>query len=310
MRTLAIVNPGSRAGRTSVLSGRIARLLAPLGSPVELAFTLGPMDAALRTSAALRDGVERIVAVGGDGTVNEVVNGFFSEGAPINPDARLGIVEFGTGGDLRKTLGIPGRPEAAVERIARGATRRIDVGCVWSADRDAQPRRRLFANVASLGLSASTVHRVDGNPRFKRFAGSLAYAAGAAWEVLRYAPRRLQFSFDDAPPVELDIVACAVANARYFGGGMQIAPGAVIDDGWLDLVMVSRAPMLELLGTIPAVFTGSHIGRPCVSYARVRTLTVTCETTDVPTYVETDGESAGQLPGRFEVLPAALTVCV
>ncbi len=300
-----MVNPRSAAGRTATAAGRISRLLAPLG-PVELAVTSGPRDATTRTRQALWDGFERIVAVGGDGTVNEVVNGFFERGSPVNPDAELGVIEFGTGGDLRKTLGIPGNPQTAVHRIVSGSRRPIDVGRVRASCAKGPQDERLFINVASFGLSGNVVHQVDGNPSFKRVARGLAFAISAAVEVLSYAPRRVRLRLDGALPEEADLIACAVCNARYFGGGMHIAPMARPDDGLLDVIMVHNAPRLELLSTIPALFNGRHMEKSCVRHARARTVHATLTDPGDVMFVETDGESHGKLDASFDLLPQSL----
>lgn len=302
-----MVNPRSAAGRTATVTGRIRRILEPLGS-IELAFTTGPMDATVRTRQALRDGFARIVALGGDGTVNEVVNGFFEQGANAFPDVELGIVEFGTGGDLRKTLGIPGDPEAAVARIMSGSRRLIDVGRARFVDRNGRPGERLFVNVASFGLSANTVHRVDGNQRFKRLAGGLAYAVGGAAEVMSFVPQPVQLRIDDQPDLVLNLVFCAVANARYFGGGLEIAPMADVTDGLLDIITIENAPKLDLLRTIPLLFQGRHLEKPFVHHIRARTVTATLVDPARRMFVETDGESAGQLDVTFDVLQEALAI--
>lgn len=302
-----MINPRSAAGRTAAAAGGISRLLAPLGPSLDLVVTMGPQDATIRTRQALTTGVERVVAIGGDGTVNEVVNGFFDHGVLVNPNAELAIVELGTGGDLRKTFGIPSDSEAAVERILAGTGRRIDVGRVRMIGADGAPFERLFINVVSFGLSGSTVRRVDGNQRFKRLAGGLAYITAAAVEAMSYAPRHVRLSFDDRPPEALDLIACAICNGRYFGGGLHIAPMAEPDDGWLDVIMISTARKHELLATIPALFTGRHLEKPWVRHVRVRTIRAEIARTDRAVFVETDGESAGQLDATFDLLPRALT---
>lgn len=308
MKTLAVVNPRSAAGRTAAATGRIRRILEPLGASVELVFTTAPLDATRRTRQALRDGFARIVALGGDGTVNEVLNGFFEQGQNVNPHAELGIVEFGTGGDLRKTLGIPGNPEAAVARIVSGTARRIDVGRARCTGRDGRPAERLFANVASFGLSANVVRRVDGNQRFKRAAGGLAYALSGAAEVLAYRAHPVLLRIDDQPDTDLDLMFCAVANARFFGGGLEIAPMADVGDGLLDIITIGHASKLELLATIPLLFQGRHLEKPFVRHTRARTITATLRDPTRQMSVETDGESAGRLAVTFDVLPQALTV--
>jgi YegS/Rv2252/BmrU family lipid kinase len=232
-RTTVIVNPesqGKRLGkRWSDIADTIGRAF-----PFDEAITGGPGDATRLTREALRAGVERVVAIGGDGTVNEVVNGFFDDdGAPIAPEASFALIPFGTGGDFRRTLGLPTGLAEAARVVAANQRRRIDVGRLAFTSPDGARVHRMFANIASFGVSGVVDRLV--NESGKRF-GRLSFMLATARATWSYRNQRVQLTFDGADRVEATINTVAVANGRYFGGGMMVAPKAELDDGQFDVV--------------------------------------------------------------------------
>src|SRR5690606_5587612 len=161
MKTFAVINPSSSGGKTGRDVETIARRLADVTGPLTVVMTKGPMDATRLTAHALQQGYERVVAVGGDGTINEVVNGFFLNGSAINPEAELALLNLGTGGDFRKTFDIDAGFDASLARIAEGRPRRIDVGRLSFVSSDGKTGSRHFANIASFGMSGDVVDRVN-----------------------------------------------------------------------------------------------------------------------------------------------------
>jgi YegS/Rv2252/BmrU family lipid kinase len=308
VKSLAIINPRSAGGRTGRAARTIARALERTFAPLSVTLTAGPGDAERLARQALREGVERVVAVGGDGTVGEVVNGFFEHGAASNPDAELAVVELGTGGDFRRTFDLPGRLHPALDRIANGTVRAIDVGRVRHATPTGGTAERYFANIASLGLTAGVAARANGALALRRYAGGLVFVWAALSELLRHRHRRLRLILDDTRTEELDVVLAAACNGRYFGGGMHVAPEAHPDDGLLDIVVVVATSTPHLLGAFLHVFRGSHVGLACVRQFRARSLTVEpVGTQESEVGVELDGETPGALlPSRFEVVPQAI----
>ncbi len=212
-RVVVIVNPRSQGGalgrRWSELADTIRRAL-----PFEVARTEGPGDATRLAARALRAGAEVVVAVGGDGTINEVANGFFADGQPVAPGAALAILPFGTGGDFVRTARIPKDWAAAVEVLARGARRTIDVGRLDHATRDGGPGVRMFVNIASFGLSGVTDRFV--NQGQKRLGGKLSFFAATTRALLAYDNQRVHLVFDEQPAdaVDMTINTVAVANGR------------------------------------------------------------------------------------------------
>jgi YegS/Rv2252/BmrU family lipid kinase len=304
-RTVVVVNPSSQGGnvgkRWPHLADRIRREV-----PFDEAMTKARGDATALTREALRAGAERIVALGGDGTVNEVVNGFFEDGAPIAPDAAFGFVPQGTGGDFRKTLAIPKDLDAAVACLAADHRRRIDVGRLDHATRGGGRAVRMFANIASFGMSGVVDRAV--NDSKKRF-GSLSFFWATTKTTFRYHNQRVRLRFDETgEAVDATINTVAVANGRYFGGGMFIAPDAEIDDGLFDVVALGDLGLGELVMNSRRVYKGTHLGLDKVSHRRARV--VEAEPTDPGEVVEldVDGETPGVLPARFSIVPRALSV--
>ena len=306
MKTVAVVNPHAAGGRTGRALGRITRALARVSDTLEVVTTRGRGDATRLTSNALHAGARRIVAVGGDGTVGEVVNGYFHQRVALQPSAELAVLELGTGGDYRRSLGSATNIEEAVARMVSGTAVPVDVGIAHYEGPDGM-KERCFANIASLGMSADVAARVDSLPRLKRYAGPLAFAVGAALSAVRQHTYRIVLTLDSGVAHTLEVALCAVCNGQYFGGGMHVAPMARLDDGRLDVIVVERAPRLVLLRSLRLLYTASHLGLPFVRHFRTSRVTIAVVAGGVPLPLELDGDSVGRSPvANFDVLPGAL----
>jgi YegS/Rv2252/BmrU family lipid kinase len=308
MKTFAVINPHSGGGRTGRSAKNIAQKLAEVSGPLTVAMTTGPMDAASITRHALREGFERVVAVGGDGTINEVVNGFFHNGSAINPEAELALLTNGTGGDFRRTFGIGQTLDESLERIATGHTRAIDVGRLRFVSADGKPGERYFANISSFGMSGDVVQRVNKAKLVKRLFGGFAFTWGSLRSLLGYRPRPIRLKIDTSFDELITISTCAVANGQYFGGGMRVAPDASPDDGMFDVVVIGDAPKGDVLKALGQIRTGEHVNNANVRVFRAKSVIATpVEATEgAPVYIEADGESPGRLPAVFEVIPKSL----
>lgn len=310
MRVRAIVNPNSSHGRTRAAWPRIAQALEAAIGPVEVAFTDQPMAATERTREALRDGVDLVIAVGGDGTVNEVVNGFFAaptgpEDHPLRPEAELAILVSGTGGDFRKTFELGSDLPGQIQRIARGAARPIDVGRIDYTDHDGRPGARYFVNIASFGLSGLVCNSVNDARWTKRVSGRFAFFWASLKAVLRYEMPRVRLQVDDQEPLELGVNTAAVCNGRYFGGGMHMAPHARPDDGVFDVVIMHDMSKGELLRDPNAIYRGTHIQHPKVLSLRGRRISASA-LPGPEALLDVDGETPGRLPATFTLLPSVL----
>jgi YegS/Rv2252/BmrU family lipid kinase len=308
-RTVVIVNPKSQAGR---LGKRWTELADTIGRafPFDEAVTQGPGDATRLTREALKAGAERVVAIGGDGTINEVVNGFFDDtGAPVKPDASFALIPFGTGGDFRRTMSIPNDVGDAAAVIKANHKKKIDVGKLELTTPGGGKQLRMFANIASFGVSGVVDRLV--NESGKKF-GRLSFAVATARATWSYKNQRVQLIFDGNvhDRVEATINTVAIANGRYFGGAMKVAPEAEVDDGLFDVISMGDFGFGDLLKSGRRLYQGTHLGMDKVSSRRARV--VEAEAVDPSAVVEldVDGESPGRLPARFEIVPAALWMVV
>ncbi len=304
-RFLLVVNPRAGAGRARKRVPALERALREANAQFETALTSGPGDATGLVRDAIRAGLAGVAVVGGDGTLNEAVNGFFHEdGTPIETDAWLGPLPCGTGGDFRKTIGITKDAGAMVTRMLWARPRPIDVGWLTFRDHEGREVARAFLNIASFGMGGLVDQMVNAGPKW--MGGTPAFLLGSLRAMARYSKRRVRIAVDDGPAREADIVNVAVANGQFFGGGMHIAPEAEIDDGLFDVVGLEDLSRLEQATLAPHLYRGTLLGRPGVTHARGRR--VVAEPADFlgPVLLDVDGEAPGALPAIFELRPGAV----
>jgi len=270
-------------------------------SGFEVRFTEWAGHAVELAREAAAAGCELVVAAGGDGTVNEVVNGL----AEALDRTRLGILSLGTGKDLIKTLGIPAELPQAVRVLAEGAVRRIDIGRATFIDRSGRQAQRLFVNVGDVGFSGAVVERV--NRSSKALGGFLSYLGGLVTTLLTYSNKLVHITIDGRVE-EIGVVnAVVVANGQYFGGGMWVAPTAQVDDGLFDIAVIGDVGKVEVIGNVPKLYRGTLASHPKVRYFRGRNVTVT---SGDEVLLDLDGEQPGRAPVTFQLLPQALACMV
>ncbi len=308
MKTLIIVNPESGGGSTGRRFTRLRPALVRAVGSAEEVFTAHPGHATELARRAVLAGVERLIVIGGDGTLNEVACGLFPAdpelgiGAePIRPGIVLAPVRRGTGGDLARLLGLPGRGPGLFSHLASGRVGPLDLGLCTFVGPDGQRRRRAFVNVASFGLTGLVDEKV--NASGKRF-GSLSFVGSIVSALFEYrrVPVRVVVdgeSFHDGP-----LLLGAVGNGAYFGGGVRIAPDARLDDGRLEVVLLLEAGPREV-GRALDVYSGRHVRWQS---ARVTGGRVIEADADLPCLLDLDGEQPGRLSARFEVLPGAAQI--
>jgi diacylglycerol kinase (ATP) len=303
-RPLVIVNPAARNGAVGRAWEKLAATLAGYGIDAETAHTERPGHATELVRAGLASGPRLVVAVGGDGTVNEVVNGFFDGDRAIAPEAELAVVPIGTGRDGARTYKIPGRPERALAIVAGGATRTIDLGRATYIAHSGAEESRLFLNIASCGLSGAVAERA--NRTSKRLGGTPSFLWATVATFARWKNVEFKVTMDDE---QRELVAnnTIVANGRYFGGGMHIAPDARPDDGLFDAIVFGDVGRLDLALNMHRLYRGTILRHPKASHRLARTVSVE---TARPLPIEIDGEQPGVTPARFEVVPAALRLRV
>lgn len=247
----------------------------------------------------MRGGATLVVAVGGDGTVNEVVNGLAG-----TEEAELAVLPHGTGWDFVRTFGIPRDLEGAVGVALRGETRTIDLGRAAYRTWAGAEARAWFANVASAGISGAIAQRA--NETSKALGGKISYYWATLAVFLRWQTGELRVTVDGETRAGrmIDVMAC---NGRYLGGGMMMCPEAEPDDGLFDCLLIGDVTKRDLLLTLPKSYRGRHLPHPRLELLRGRTVTVDA---DEPLPVELDGEQPGTTPARFELVPRALRLRV
>ena len=307
-RTFLVVNPRSAAGAVGRQWKELAVTIRAAYGAFEHAFTTAPRDATRLARQALRDGYGMIVAVGGDGTMNEVVNGFFLGGKVVNPDAILGEVPMGTGGDFRKTAGIPKEVGAAAAALRGTATMRVDIGRLSLVDGGGRPAERYFINIASFGIGGLVDSIVNSSP--KLLGGKASFLLATARAAVRFKNQTVRLTLDGGKPMERRIYNVAVANGRYFGGGMHIAPQATLDDGLFDVVALGDFSMAEVTFRIRHVYAGTHLGLPKVEHWKARHVVAEPVYPADKVLLDVDGEQPGSLPSTFDLLPAAIKLKV
>jgi YegS/Rv2252/BmrU family lipid kinase len=310
MTAFVIVNPRSGGGRTRREWRSIERALGDAFPLMSVAMTRKRGEAKSLVREALLEGHSEIIAVGGDGTINEAVNGFFDENGPIAPDAVFGFVTSGTGGDFRKSFGIAPGADAAIARLKTATPRAVDVGRVSCITRRGEPMVRYFINIASFGMSGLIVDSVNRARIAKLFGGSFAFAFHSLAGLLRYGERTVRIRIDGDFDEIANISTVAVANGQFFGGGMKVAPNAKPDDGYFDVVIMGGVARHRAPADMKLIYTGEHLSNPAVRVVRGQKVVAVpvAETRGKPVLIEVDGENAGRLPATFEILPRALNL--
>lgn len=306
-----IVNPKSAGGSTRDRWSEVASDLRAHFGPFRTAFTRGPGAGIELARKAAETGQRLIIACGGDGTINEIANGIIISGA----DCEMGVFPSGTGGDFRRSLGIPSEPREAARALRTGETKTIDVGRVTYQNFENETVSRYFLNVSSFGLATSIIERVKGASSLNWLPngflrGKTSFALSTLQEVLdlRFVTVRVRIDGKEAKPV--NTINFSVANARFFGGGMKIAPGAKIDDGLFDVVNIGDISTARIILNAHTLYRGTHLDLSEVkstSAARVEAEAVD-KTQEIN--IEIDGELPGKLPAVFEIVPGALKVRV
>jgi len=296
-----IVNPVAGAYSTRRKWPIISRLLKHIGLSFNFEYTEGTGHAIELARAAASDGYRCLVAVGGDGTVNEVANGILHSSAAA--ETALGIISTGTGSDFIRSVGIPRDYPSACSALTSSRRLSIDV-CVVEYQSKGQTIQRFFVNGAGVGFDAVVVEKTERLPKY--FGGTVPYVAGLLRALFSYKNKPVVVNVEDEA-ISARVLSLVVANGGYLGGGMHIAPQAKISDNLLDVIMIGDLGKLELLKELPTVYKGTHINHPKVRMIKTRRITVKSPERML---VHADGELLGESPASFWIKPAALSIVV
>jgi diacylglycerol kinase (ATP) len=290
--TIAVIlNPASGAGKTKKLVPIVTEALKQTRRPFQLYLTTRAGEAPEVAQRFADEGAAVLIAVGGDGTINEVANGILASGRQVP----IGLVPSGHGSDFVRTAGTPKEVGAAISAATSGSTRQIDVG---RADFD-DGVSHYFVNIAGLGFDAAVAERVN---KIRLPGSTLPYLAGLCGALVGYR----NISVDvmaDGETISETAVFVTVANAKYLGGGLMLTPMAEIDDGLLDLAIIGDFEKFELIKQVPGVYKGKHTNHPKFLHRRAKTIRIESKT---PARVQMDGELGGFSPVTFSVVPGAL----
>jgi diacylglycerol kinase (ATP) len=299
-----IANPRAGRGKVEAALPPVERILRDAGLDYRIVRTERPGHAAQAARDALLAGQRYLVAVGGDGTVHEVVNGMFTGGRPVAADAVLGVVAAGSGCDFVRSFGLPGDPVQGARHLAGDRVRPIDVGTVTCTDGEAS-QTRYFVNIAEAGLGGAVVARSAGLKGIGRFLGGARYAC-AFWLTLpRFRPAAVRLDAD-GQAFGWRAYNVVVANCRFYGGGMHISPNSDPCDCLLD-VLVMAGPKSDSFTTLPKVYRGTQLPHRNVAELRASQLRVEA---DQPLPVEADGEVLGTTPASFGIIPGVIRLKV
>jgi YegS/Rv2252/BmrU family lipid kinase len=298
-----IVNPRAGNGSTGLKWPAIkARARKRLGS-FKSFVTTGPGEAKYFAKEAITDGARLVVCVGGDGTLNEVVNGFMEINESDRSELTLGFVPGGTGCDFIKTVSIPKDMEEAIDLMAAGTERSIDLGSLFFKDHDGRDSRRYFLNITSFGLGGEVDQRV--NRTTKAFGPFISFIWATLISILLYGKKKVRLKVDQDFEQEIIIWNVVVANGQYHGGGMWVAPDASVDDGLFDITVIGDLGLPEVFLNLPKLYNGK-----IKDISKVMTLTGKKieALSEQEVLLDVDGEQPGMLPVVIDIVPGAVKI--
>ena len=301
----AIVNPKSGNGFALKHWSIIKTLIEQEIGCFEFAFTQGPGHATSLASDACYQSRDLVISIGGDGTNNEIVNGLMAC-RPNTSTPTLAFIPCGCGCDLAKNFRIGRRIKGAIEKIAQGTIDKIDVFKVIHTDSEGEKVARFGLNITSFGIGG-LVDRLA-NASTKKLGGRVSFVISILKALSQYKNQQVRVSFDNGNLEEMVINNVVIANSRYFGGGLLIAPEAEIDDGLFDVVILGDLSKFEVILNWPKAYYGKHLSHPKVHHLRSKTIFAEPMNPRDEILIDLDGESSGRLPATFEIIPKVLPV--
>ena len=310
MKVGVILNPVAGGGQLKDHWPQVMAELRTQFPEVEVRETQGAGDAERLALDLAMSGCRLVIAAGGDGTASEVADGLLLARREGVKNTELALLPCGTGSDFARGFGLPRDAAGLLRHIAGAKSRQIDVGRISFVDDHGALSSRHFINIASLGLSGVTVRAVNADKRKGRVSAKALFYWRTIGSFLRYRFQTVRITLDDGEPVEACVALVAVANGRFFGAGMMVAPDAETDDGWFDVVIVRAAGKPGLIRDLTQLYGGRHRNHPAVTMVRARKVLVEPVGSAMAdgALLDIDGESPGRIPATFEVLPRALTL--
>ncbi|HLN54822.1 MAG TPA: diacylglycerol kinase family protein [Bacteroidales bacterium] len=297
---IVIVNPNAGKCRGEKDWNLISSLLRNEGLHFDFRFTEKKGHAILLSSEAVNEGYRKIITVGGDGTLNEVVNGVFMNTSCSTTEVSLGIIPVGTGNDWGKMFGITHDYAGAIKIIGENKTMLHDAGHI-SYFEGREKKERYFINIAGVGFESAVVKRTN-YQKERGHSGKLIYLYNLLVTLFAYRNRKVTFTVDSEKK-KTSIFSINIGNGRYCGGGMRQTPNAIPDDGLFDITVISGMGKLEIIRNLEILYNGKILEHPKISGYRCKTFGID---SDTPVYTEADGEMLGHTPAIFSIIPAGL----
>ena len=301
----AVVNPVSSNGKTGHRWPNHEKKIKEAGINLEVKMTHYPGHAIKLTQDALKMGYKTIMAVGGDGTVNEVLNGFYENDKIINEDSVLLILSQGTGSDYIRSLNLTKDINDIIDTYNRYKIKKVDIGKITYLDFDSIKRSRYFINTADVGIGGETVEFV--NQSSKIMGGLLTYLYGVIRTLIKYDNKKMKLKIDDKVIKEDILNSVMVSLGKYFGGGMIIAPEAEVDDGIFDITILGNLSKIETVLNLYRAYKGTHIYYKKIDYLKGKKVSIE---SDQRVLIDIDGECAGILPAEFEIYKQVFPILV
>ncbi len=305
-RVRFVLNPRAGGAAASRRLPALVDAMQRVDLPFEIARTTGPGDATRIARASFDDGIDLLAVVGGDGTLNETIQAFVDARGDPRPGPDLAVIPIGTGGDFKRTLGLSGDLHEAVGRLRHGTVRPFDLASMQLESHDGGSVVRAFLNITSFGVGGVTDQLVNATPKW--LGGKASFFIGSARAMIHYRNQPVRVRVDDALFVDGPVFNVAMANGRYFGGGMMVAPEADPSDGLLDVVSLGDLTRAEALSLSGKIYQGLHLSAPKVTSIRGARIEAEPHHQGQDVLLDMDGETPGKLPVSVRILPGALRV--
>lgn len=300
-KTFFIVNPSSAGGLAMRKWPDLSdRLSAAIGK-FDYDFTNASGVATMLATDAVKNGYEMIVAVGGDGTLNEVVNGIFDNGKSLNPDIILGVMPLGAGSDFARTLKLSHEPKELINILKGDTVFECDVGLIDLVGHHGKRESVCFLNMADVGIGGEVAKRANSMPKY--LGGFTTFFSSTLVSLASYKPKKVSISIDGGSSMDREVTTIIIANGQYFGGGMWIAPKASLNDGLFDVYVVGKLSKMEMMKLLPKAYAGKLPTLPGVEHFKASQISIGSKE---EVLINCDGEQPGYIPAEFKVLPKAL----
>lgn len=299
-----IVNPTAGGGRAGQILPQLRNLFREkIKQDYLLHITGAPHDATHLARKASEDGAELIIAVGGDGTVHEIVNGMFLGNVPVNSSCALGILDIGTGKGLAQTLGLPRSIDQQLDLIIHSPVHAMDAALVKYTGFDGMSCESLFISECQIGIGSEVANRV--HSRLKCWGGKIAFGTMALIETIFYKANKMSVKLDNNLQISEKLIGLVIGNGKYCAGGMMLTPTALLDDGFLDILKIHNMNIPQRLSGFSKIYSGNHIHASHFILSQHRSVRIS---SDEDLLVEADGEMLGLLPCEISIIPATVNV--